>query len=624
MKSITKFNRISSAGLAVLATIAFTFAGQAAAVTGNNNLDPLSEGGSRAGTGPERDSFARVQVIHNAADPAAAAVDIYIDQALAIDDFAFRAATPYLDLPAEVEFSIGVAPGNSTGPGDIIASFPVTLAADESYVVFANGVLDPMSFEPNPEGRDTAFTLFVKAGAQESGMAPDMVDFFALHGATDAPTVSVNARDVGTLASLTYGDISDYLSVPAADYILDLTTGSDNDAVVASFAADLSGLGGGAGVVFASGFLNPGQGEAFGLFVALPDGTVLELPALTTSRVQVIHNAADPAAEMVDIYIDQGLALDNFAFRMATPYIDLPGNSPFEIGVAPANSSGPGDIIASFPVQLLAAETYVVIANGVLDPVSFEPNPDGRDTAFTLFVKEGAREAARETVTDPNYLDLFILHGATDAPTVDVITTQLVELVDDAAYGDMTDYIFVPAMVHLLAVTDADRTTVVKRFRADLSGLGGGAAVVFASGFLNPGQGEAFTLLAALPDGTVIDLALDGKIDFVGPLLEGQGDPLGGGSIGLAGAASGFSGSVASPNPFSAATRIAFALPAEEVVQLRVQDVTGRTIAKLIDGKLSAGTHVVDFDGSRLPNGLYFYRLSGESFNETRKLVLSR
>ena len=43
--------------------------------------------------------FARVQVIHNCADAAAATVDVYLDATLLIDDFDFRTASPFIDRP---------------------------------------------------------------------------------------------------------------------------------------------------------------------------------------------------------------------------------------------------------------------------------------------------------------------------------------------------------------------------------------------------------------------------------------------------------------------------------------------------------------------------------------------
>ena len=42
-------------------------------------------------------------------------------------------------------------------------------------------------------------------------------------------------------------------------------------------------------------------------------------------------------------------------------------------------------------------------------------------------------------------VDFFVLHGSTDAPTVDVLARRVATLVDNAAYGDITDYITVPA-----------------------------------------------------------------------------------------------------------------------------------------------------------------------------------
>ncbi|MFM8917899.1 MAG: T9SS type A sorting domain-containing protein, partial [Bacteroidota bacterium] len=66
---------------------------------------------------------------------------------------------------------------------------------------------------------------------------------------------------------------------------LDVTPGNNNSVVVASYQADLTTLAGGAAVVFASGFLNPGanqNGAGFGLWVTLPNGTTFPLPVTTS------------------------------------------------------------------------------------------------------------------------------------------------------------------------------------------------------------------------------------------------------------------------------------------------------------------------------------------------------
>ena len=183
---------------------------------------------------------ARVQVIHNSADVLAGSVDVYINDALAIPDFAFRTATPFIDLPAGVTLNIGVAPGNSSSVNDTLANFPFILSADEKYVVFANGVLTS-GYLPNPDGRNTDFTLFVKPMAQEIGTGSG-VDLFVLHGSTDAPTVDVKAREVGNLVLVNdaaYSDITPYFTVPAGNYTLDLYL-TDGTTLVASFIANLA------------------------------------------------------------------------------------------------------------------------------------------------------------------------------------------------------------------------------------------------------------------------------------------------------------------------------------------------------------------------------------------------
>jgi uncharacterized membrane protein len=452
-----------------------------------------------------------LQVIHNCADPAAAEVDVYVNGNLAIDNFSFRAATPFLALPSNTLLNVGIAPGSSTSVNDTLVNFGVTLAPGVKYVAIATGVLNPPAFAPNPDGIGTGFDLQVISDAKSAADMPGDVEFIVVHGSTDAPGVDVLARNVATLVDdAFYRDATSYIAVPASDYILDITPANDNSNILLSYEANLTGLAGGAAIVFASGFLNPSSnqnGEAFGLYAALPTGTVIPLAQTSVARLQVIHNAADPAAAAVDIYLNGALAIPSFAFRTATPFIDVPGDTPINIGVAPAGSAGVNDTLVNFTVSFDNAKTYVAIANGVLNPAQFASNPDGRPTGFTLFVNDDARESAQNSAN----VEFFAVHGATDAPTVDVIARNVATLVDDAAYSDITGYLSVPAADYLLDVTPGNNnSTIVASFEANLSGLAGGSAVVFASGFLDPStnqNGEAFGLFAALADGSVVPFA---------------------------------------------------------------------------------------------------------------------
>jgi hypothetical protein len=204
----------------------------------------------------------------------------------------------------------------------------------------------------------------------------------------------------------------------------------------------------------------------------------LSLANAQTARLQVIHNAADPAADSVDVYLNGTLLLNNFKFRTATPFVDAPAGVPINIGIAPASSSSAADTIKNFQATLTSGQKYVAIASGVLNAHSFAANPDGRSTGFTLFIKSGAKEAG----TGGN-VEFIGVHGATDAPTVDVVARGVATLVNNAAYGDITGYIAVPPAKYLLDVKDSSGTTRVAIFSADLSGLANGTTVVFASGF---------------------------------------------------------------------------------------------------------------------------------------------
>ena len=420
---------------------------------------------------------ARVQVIHNSPSPT---VDVYANADLLIDNFEYRTATQFIDVPAGVNITLGIAPENSNAASDAIATFDVNLEEGKTYIVTASGIVgDPT----------TPFTLLVNDGAQETSAVAGNVDVAVLHGSTNAPAVDVDAVFLANnvVSNLSYGEFTGYIGLAPDKYDLAVRAAGDPN-VVASFRADLSGLAGGAAYVFASGLL--GGSPAFGLFAALPNGTVIELPLTPTARLQVVHNSPEPT---VDVYAGNTLLLDNFAFRTATPYINVPSDRNITLGVAGENSSSAADAIATFDVNLTTGGTFAVTASGIVG------NPT---TPFTLIADGNAREAA----INPSDVDFNVLHGAPNAPAVDIAVVGLGTVISNLAYSEFTPYLSVPPASYQVQVIPAGTSDVLATYTADLSGLAGGAARIFASGLL--GGTPAFGLFAALADGTVIELPL--------------------------------------------------------------------------------------------------------------------
>ena len=84
-----------------------------------------------------------------------------------------------------------------------------------------------------------------------------------------------------------------------------------------------------------------------------------------------------------------------------------------------------------------------------------------------------------------------------------------------------------------------------------------------------------------------------------------------------------------SPNPFASSTQIRFELKQAENVQLTVYDMAGRDILYQHMDFYQEGKHAlfwdgVDFNGRYLPDGIYIYRVKGESFEDTKKLIIDR
>ncbi len=86
------------------------------------------------------------------------------------------------------------------------------------------------------------------------------------------------------------------------------------------------------------------------------------------------------------------------------------------------------------------------------------------------------------------------------------------------------------------------------------------------------------------------------------------------------------------PNPFNPTTTIKYQIPVESFVILKIYDVLGNEVASLVNGEKPAGSYEMDFNGSELSSGIYFYQLktgdpetsSGQGFVETKKMLLMK
>ncbi|MDQ3019319.1 MAG: T9SS type A sorting domain-containing protein [Bacteroidota bacterium] len=76
------------------------------------------------------------------------------------------------------------------------------------------------------------------------------------------------------------------------------------------------------------------------------------------------------------------------------------------------------------------------------------------------------------------------------------------------------------------------------------------------------------------------------------------------------------------PNPFNPNTVITYQLAVTDYVSLKIYNNPGKEVASLINETQSAGNYKINFDGSNLPGGIYYYKLTAGDFINTRKMIL--
>lgn len=76
------------------------------------------------------------------------------------------------------------------------------------------------------------------------------------------------------------------------------------------------------------------------------------------------------------------------------------------------------------------------------------------------------------------------------------------------------------------------------------------------------------------------------------------------------------------PNPFNPITTIRFSVPKEVQVELNIYNILGEKVKELKNEVMKPGYYEVEFDGTALASGIYFYSIKAGDFVETKKMVL--
>jgi murein DD-endopeptidase MepM/ murein hydrolase activator NlpD len=236
--------------------------------------------------------------------------------------------------------------------------------------------------------------------------------------------------------------------------------------------------------------------------------------------------------------------------------------------------------------------------------VIYTPNSNfnGTDT-LTYFISDGngGTDSAMVTVTVNPVNDLPVMSSFPDSVVFDAdtsVTLNVWNFVEDVETPDsLLDYRF-SADPESLDFNYNDTTGFLKI--SSLSGFKGEAKATIMVTDLDGGEASDSLLVIVHTPPVGISDPFDLQIPQEFALMQNY------------------------PNPFNPVTNIRFGLPEASRVLVEVYNMLGQRVVQLIDERKPAGYHVVQFDGSELGSGFYFYRIQADHFNEVRKMLLMK
>ncbi|MDE0158451.1 MAG: DUF4397 domain-containing protein, partial [Candidatus Dadabacteria bacterium] len=292
-------------------------------------------------------------------------------------------------------------------------------------------------------------------------------------------------------------------------------------------------------------------------------------PATPMANVQLIHNIVGAT---VDVYVDDVLVADDFAFQKATSLSTQIAAGEHMVHLVAATAPDNSTPIASVPVTLAENGMYTVIANGDLSNFKFALLANARSEAIA-----------------ENKVEFRVVHGAAGLGEVDLRSlTETGRWANNLSFNEATGYRAADATVHNVELLDGHSQIDV--FEVDLGDYVNQTVVLALSG---AGASSAMGL-------TLMGVDTQGNVFFPQVVTSAAGEEL----------PTEFALQGNYPNPFNPSTQIRFDLPATAEVTVQVIDLLGRMVLTLPAQSVEAGANrTVELDGASLASGTYLYRL---------------
>jgi hypothetical protein len=370
-----------------------------------------------------------LQVAHLAPFAEDASVTIELNGAPALVDFNYGDSTAYIELEAG-EYDVAVIPTGGTDPA---IEATVTLVADMYYTVVAVG-----------DGVNQPLDLIL---LEDDLTAPAAGEFHLRIGhlapfATGTDVLADVRLQDGTLllGNVDFGDVTDYLPLPAGTYDLVITTPGGETPLIDPAPFTFT-----AGMIVSAFATGEGVNQDLGVFALPANAEGFFLPLAT--YLQVAHLAPFAEDASVTIQLNGVDALTDFNYGDSTGYIPLPAGD-YDVAVIPTGGTDPA---IEATVTLMAGTYYTAIAVG-----NIVTQPLG------LILLE-------DDITPPaaGQFHLRVGHLAPFASGDDVLADvrlqdgTLIPGLGDVDYGDITGFMPLPAGWYDLVITSPGGDTAL-------------------------------------------------------------------------------------------------------------------------------------------------------------------